>query len=548
MPFAFQWGASREWDHIYVDKKHGLGLLQTGILLEAFCGIGNRIRIHKLYTGKKIPVPKSSDHVLIIGSGAGGLSAGIALSLLGYRATVVEKNRVPGGMMRGYSRGGVSCEVGVHYLGALDKGQVLRRLLEFLGIDSKIVLERMGENGVVDRYVFSPPFPGGPEIFDLPAGFQAYEDNLCRAFPRERANITAFMKRVGQCAEKIHSLDFLFSSFSDSGLLDHFEPLGKLLDEWGCSPALKGVLGVPAVWLGVPWRVCPCFIHHMTLASYLFSSWRVSGGGSALADAFADRFGELGGEILAGDPVESILTENRKVVGVRLKSGRIVEAPLVVAAVHPETVCRMLPEHSVKASYKRKVSELKNSHGIFAAHYLVDANRHPPLSHNVFKIRTTDRGDLPDVKYYQILKTNKAGKSLFSVLTSGRSELWKRWECTKTGRRGEEYMERKRSRADGLLSEAQDVLGRFESVEYVDAYTPLTLRDWVNSPGGSAYGIQKSHDQLLSSVVLNRAPVEGLFLAGQNAMAPGILGSIIGSLFAVRSIAGIKRFKEAVLL
>ena len=43
---------------------------------------------------------------LIIGAGIGGLSAGIILSLLGLRVAVVEKNPLPGGMMRGYRRGG----------------------------------------------------------------------------------------------------------------------------------------------------------------------------------------------------------------------------------------------------------------------------------------------------------------------------------------------------------------------------------------------------------------------------------------------------------
>jgi len=42
----------------------------------------------------------SGDNVIVIGAGAGGLSAGILLTLLGYRVTIVEKNRVPGGLMR----------------------------------------------------------------------------------------------------------------------------------------------------------------------------------------------------------------------------------------------------------------------------------------------------------------------------------------------------------------------------------------------------------------------------------------------------------------
>ena len=44
--------------------------------------------------------------VLIIGSGIGGLSAGIILARLGYRVVIIEGNSLPGGLMRGYRREG----------------------------------------------------------------------------------------------------------------------------------------------------------------------------------------------------------------------------------------------------------------------------------------------------------------------------------------------------------------------------------------------------------------------------------------------------------
>ncbi|HJO61236.1 MAG TPA: hypothetical protein QF571_00220, partial [Desulfobacterales bacterium] len=73
-------------------------------------------------------------------------------------------------------------------------------------------------------------------------------------------------------------------------------------------------------------------------------------------------------------------------------------------------------------------------------------------------------------------------------------------------------------------------------------YTPLTTRDWVNSPGGSAYGILRSYEQLLEASILNRTSVKGLFLSGQNIMAPGILGTILGSFATVKLIVGRDRF------
>jgi hypothetical protein len=52
----------------------------------------------------------------------------------------------------------------------------------------------------------------------------------------------------------------------------------------------------------------------------------------------------------------------------------------------------------------------------------------------------------------------------------------------------------------------------------------------------------RSVSQLLKIASLNNIPLAGLYLAGQNAVAPGVLGSILGSLNAVRQIVGPERF------
>lgn len=101
-------------------------------------------------------------NIVIIGSGVGGLSAGIILSLLNFHVTVVEKNPLPGGLMRSYRRGGIDCPVGVHYVGALGAQEPLGKMFRVLGIPVEKLFFRMGEGGIIDRYIFDN------FIFDLP--------------------------------------------------------------------------------------------------------------------------------------------------------------------------------------------------------------------------------------------------------------------------------------------------------------------------------------------------------------------------------------------
>ena len=497
----------------------------------------------------------SSLDILIIGSGIGGLSTAIILSKLGYHVTVIEKNRLPGGLTRSYTRNGIECSTGVHYLGSLGEGQILRRFFDYFEVTSKIPVERMGQTGgqngmqnsIIDKYFFSPGFIKSG-TFDFPEGFDAYEHNLKSTFPREQNQISAILKPMRNAAAKLHSLDLLYSTENDLLLLDQYKSLGEILTNLNCSPGLKSVLSVPSCWIGVPAEECPVFYHNMALVSYLSSSWRLKCSGSHMADVFARRLKSLGGSIIQGDKVKEILVESRIVKGVLLKSDRVLKAPLVIGAVHPKVVLDMLPDGAVKPSYRKRISNLKNTFGIFCVHAELDAAFHQEIPYNIFKVDTDKYGNIPDIKFYQIRKSEKSEKNILSILTSGKLDLWHKWEDSKTGRRGRGYIAEKEKHSMQLISEAQKVLGPFRGLKVLDTYTPLTLRDWVNSPEGSAYGVLRSSGQLLAAALLNRTSVKGLFLAGQNVVAPGVIGTIMGSFKTVKTIIGSKQFNKEVLV
>jgi len=483
-------------------------------------------------------------NVLVIGSGIGGLSAGIILAELGFQVTIIEKNPQPGGMMRSYNRNGIACNVGVHYLGSLDKGQVLDRLFDFLGVARQIPIKRMGAGGVIDRYYMdSNLLPKG--TFDMPEGLDAYEQNLHQTFPRDQKQISAIMENLRSAARKINSLEFLFSGQNDFEILDHSRPMGELLSHWNCSPGLRAVLGVPAAWIGVPLSVCPSFYHNMVLSSYLLSSWRLECSGTQMVEVLAVRFVSLGGRIITGDAVAAVLVNDRVATGVRLDSGRELKAPIIIGAVHPKIILGMLPEKAVKPSYRKRISRLEDTHGISAVHVSVDAAEHPELDHNLFKIHTRPDGNIDDMIFYQMRKSEQTGKNLLTILLGGQDELWEKWTGTRTGCRGLDYKAAKTREAEKRVQEAQSLFGALGDYQILDVYAPLSIRDWVGSPQGSAYGVQRSSKQILSAALLNRTAVKGLFLAGQSVLAPGILGTIIGSLVTIKFIIGPQWFKQA---
>ena len=474
----------------------------------------------------------TSKNAVIIGSGIGGLSSAIILLKLGYDVTVIEKNKQPGGMMRSYSRHGIDCPVGVHYLGSMGENEPLKRVFDFLGVTQDIPVTPMGVDGPIDRYIFDD------FTYDLPVGITAYEDSLRAKFPKDSELITAIIKGMKRIVPMLESLSYVFEKSSSFENIDLFSPIEDLLSQYNCSPELRGVLDVPCSWMGISLSDCPVFYHHIVLLSYIFSSWKLKCTGAEMADVFSSRVKELGGKIILGDQVDKILIKDRIAKGVILKSGNRIESETIIAAIHPQTMLKLIDDGDIKPAYRNRVSDLKNTMGIFSANFAIDANKASDSSHNYFRLKINNIGYLSDLTFFQVQKTAKEDLNMITLIAPSRFEDWSRWQDTFTGHRGDDYSEKKNQFAEKLLSVASDIIGPFNKKDLIDTYTPLSIRDWVYSPHGSTYGIERSRTQLLKTASLHRTSVQGLHLAGQNVLAPGILGTVLGSLSAVKGIIG----------
>jgi len=152
--------------------------------------------------------------------------------------------------MRSYSRGGIDCPVGVHYVGALGDSEPLGKMFRILGINVTDLFYRMRNEGVIDRYIFDD------FVFDLPVGLDAYEKNLRQACPADSAALDALMKNLRAIAGTMTTSSFFLNAGDPFQSMDHFRPMGELLDDlcaprdcapcWRC-PASLSALGLTIV-------------------------------------------------------------------------------------------------------------------------------------------------------------------------------------------------------------------------------------------------------------------------------------------------------------
>ncbi|MDD5223229.1 MAG: NAD(P)/FAD-dependent oxidoreductase [bacterium] len=480
--------------------------------------------------------PSSPDQkAVVIGSGIGGMTAAITLAKSGYQVTLAEKSRLAGGLMRSYVRRGFDCEVGIHYLGALGPDQPLRRIFDFLGILPKIPLEPMGAGGVVDRYYLED------FSFDLPVGLDAFAGRLRAAFPSEPKPVAEVLEIIRLAAARLCSPDTLSGRSMIFDLKKDLHPLTKFLKEINCSDRLRQVLSVITAWVGIPPDKCPLYLWSTALASYLLSSWRISCSGARLAEVCAERFRELGGTILTGDEAVRLNVENKKVRGVILKSGLELPAPLVVAAVHPKIVTALIPEGSCLPEYRSKIQSLEETSGVVCLHAVLPEPDHGPVPYNIFSLRVENE-DLADVSFIQLKPSGKPSWNILTVIKPSGFSQWRQWENTISGRRGPAYEDAKNREAEQMLGESRKYLGPCPNARVLDVYTPLSLRDLAGSPRGSAYGIMRSVKQKFRTAALHRTPIRGLHVVGQSVMAPGILGTALGTLRTLVPVIGPDKF------
>jgi all-trans-retinol 13,14-reductase len=87
-------------------------------------------------------------------------------------------------------------------------------------------------------------------------------------------------------------------------------------------------------------------------------------------------------------------------------------------------------------------------------------------------------------------------------------------------------------------------IGPIHEPRIIDVWTPLTMRDWTGAPRGGTYGARHSIRDGLEFLVLSRPPLDGLFMVGQSAIAPGLLGVSMGVLRVAAALAGRQAVRE----
>ncbi len=476
-------------------------------------------------------------HAVVIGSGFGGLAAAVRLGARGYRVTVLEKLDAPGGRAYVYRQDGFTFDAGPTVITA---PFLLEELWDLCG---KRFTDDIDLRPVWPYYRVR--FDNG-EVFDYSGDAGAMRAEVARFSPADVAGYEAFLK----ASEAIYKVgfeqlgDLPFDSWTDMARvlpalvkLEGYRTVYSLACKHVQDPRLRVVLTFQSLLVGGnPFATTSVYC----LIAFLERRWGVHfamGGTGSLVKGIVGLIEGQGGSVRCNQAVAEITVKNGAANGVRLHSGEIIAADVVVSNADSAWTYKHLlaPEHR-KRWTDRRIEKARYSMSLFVW-YFGTRRQYDDVAHHTILLGPRYRELLTDIFDRKLLAddfslylhrptaTDPAlappGCDTFYVLSPvPHLESGTDWRAT-----AEPYRLKLQQRLQETI-----LPGLADEIVTSHLLTPQDFQDRLSSFRGAAFGLEPVLTQSAWFRPHNRSEeVDRLYLVGAGthpgAGLPGVLSS-----------------------
>ena len=470
---------------------------------------------------------------IVIGSGFAGLSAATSLAHKGHRVTLLEKNTQPGGRARVLREAGFTFDMGPSWYWM---PEVFEQYFARFGrrVEDQYDLVRLDPSYQV---VFGPD-----DHWMIPARMEELEAFFERVEPGAGEQLRKFLAEAKikyelGMNELVYRPALNWSEFMlpkvMSGMLkvSVFSSLGKHVARHFKDQRLRQLMEFPVLFLGATPQNTPALYSLMNYADMSLGTWYPMGGMGRIIDAMVKLAREEGVELRTDSPVDRILVENGRAVGVQV-NGAELRADVVVAAAdyhHAENL--LAPEHRTYSENYWKGRVMAPSSLLF---YLGFDRELPRMEHhNLFFDEPLDQHareiyDDPKWPTRPLLYTSCGTKTDPSVAPAGHENMVVLIPIAPGLQDTPEVRER-------YLQLTLDRLTRHTGVDlraHLVLQRSFCINDFVNdynSFRGNAYGLANTLTQtaVLKPRIKSRK-VKGLYFTGQLTVpGPGVPPTLI---------------------
>ncbi len=504
------------------------------------------------------------ERVIVIGTGAGGLSATAFLAKSGFDVVALEQSKQVGGMMNPYQREGFVFNPGVHYLGQCAPGEAMDHLLDALGLSAADLLAEMDPDGF-DVYRF-PDF----EV-RVCRGATAYRDRLAAQFPADVSGVDNVFEALAEFRRLMRSLAHLqsprrlavsdlWNALQSAPLLRYVKAtFGEFLDHSVHDPRLRAVFAAPCGDYGLPPARASAFVGLAVIDHYLDGASYPRGGSGALRDALQGVATAAGAAFRTAARVARIEVSDGRAQRVTLVTGETLEADAGVAAIDPRHVFgRLIESDSVPKKLRDRVRGVESSMSALALNLGVNRDlRQIGLgAFNIWSYPSINIDELYEPCFHGRLPRDLSlfispnslkdptgcmappGKTSLEVVAPAPFGLFGAWADMPSAERGNDYRELKHRLQDEMLTQLDRRLpGVVNHLELVELSTPLSMESWVGAIDGGLYGPAQTPEQSIPFRFSTSTHLPNLFLAGAGVFGGGILACLQSGRAAAQLLA-----------
>ncbi|MBV6520607.1 MAG: Phytoene desaturase (lycopene-forming) [Gemmatimonadaceae bacterium] len=336
--------------------------------------------------------------IVVIGSGFGGLAAGIRLRAQGHEVTIVEKLGQPGGRAAVFVQDGFTFDAGPTIVTA-----------PWL-IDQLFALAGRSASDYVTLVPLSPfyqvRFEDGT-VFPCTGRDHETETQIRRLNP---ADVDGF-RRFSAAADEVfdaamplidqpfHTLPRMLRQVPALARVRAWRSVARMVSRYVSDERVRQVLSFhPLLIGGNPFEASSIYalIHSLEKR---WGVWYAMGGTGALVQALATLFKETGGLLRLKAEAREILIDDRtgRATGVRLVSGEVLQADAVVSnADFAHTYLTLVPARARKVNTDARVRRRRQAMSLVVIYFGTD-RRYPDLAHHEILMGPRYRGLLEDI-------------------------------------------------------------------------------------------------------------------------------------------------------
>lgn len=480
-----------------------------------------------------------SKSIIIIGSGMGGLSAGIYGQMNGFDTRIYEMNYRPGGQCTSWKRGEYTFDACIHHLMGCSPDSKLNQFWQEIGA--------MPTELAYTKECVSVASSDGRIFYDYydPDGL---EKHLYALSPQDKEVIREYVDGIRDISKYDMMGDLTMGNIP--GLLGHLPTVIRNMKWFKITmEEFAKRFRDPFLQKAFPLLVysnpsIPVFLHLMRHASGYRRdiAWPV-GASTSFVDGIVNRYKALGGRLYCRKKVIKIITDNGRAVGVRLEDGTEELADIVISnADGRKTLLEMLDAKYMDERLRAYCTEPADMTE-FAVTVFLGVNRdlsEEPSSLILLldKPATLSGQEFTslEMQTYSFDKTMAPeGKGVIKVEFRSAYSYWKQLSADR-----QEYEAEKQSVAKQVISLLENHFqGITNQIEVVDVSTLLTWERFMGGTHGFSNAPSKELNfigSLLSSKDMTLSGLDNFYFVG-------IWATSVGALF-LNAMSGKKAIKR----